>query len=97
MYEIFGGEYFLKFLDIFAGKSFSVPSHSELEDALMKADIYHRLDGLDVGEEYECVQVLGRRYEMSGDRVRGIYGRLSKSMGMLERVDQEVLKGSCSG
>ena len=85
IYEVFGSDYFIKFMDVFAGKSFSIPLHNELEEAVMKADIFYRLNGIKSKDEYDQVQALSRRYEVNSERVRLIYNRLSVSISKMDQ------------
>ena len=43
LYEVFGNQHLMRFLDLFAGTRFEVPSRDVILQALRDADIYARL------------------------------------------------------
>jgi hypothetical protein len=75
LYEVFGQEKLLKFLDIFSGTTVEVPSRALLEHAVRDTYIYVSIRKVEYngGARSEVIKTLARRYGISDDRVRSIY------------------------
>jgi hypothetical protein len=59
IYDVFGSEHFIKFLDVFAGTSVEVPSRNVIATVAMKAHIYVSLQN-----KSETVASLAKHYEL---------------------------------
>lgn len=70
LYEIFGKESFLKFMDVFAGTTLRVPSTKAVEDAMRDVGIYLGLREVALGSRAGAVKNLARRYSMTVGAVR---------------------------
>lgn len=70
LYEIFGRESFLKFMDIFAGTTVKVPAIKPVEDAMRDVGIYLRLRDLPLGSRAEAVRDLAVQHSISRGDVR---------------------------
>lgn len=75
LYEIFGQDNLLKFLDIFSGVNVQIPSRSALEHAVRDTYIFMSIKRLEncSASRAEMIKTLARRYSISDDRVRSIF------------------------
>lgn len=76
LYDIFGKERLLKFLDTFAGTTVQVPSKKVLELAIRDTYIYLTLNmSLKSGKKKksDVVKSLSERYDITGHEVLNIY------------------------
>src|SRR5262245_55180577 len=70
LYDIFGKELLIKFLDVFAGMQFRVPSREILERAVRDVDIYIRMSDV---RNSEVLEDLSTRHNISKDDVTRIF------------------------
>lgn len=70
LYDIFGEENLIKFLDAFAGNTIKVPSKREFNKAIQKVEIYSRLE---VKKNAPTIKELAQEYEVGVDYVRKSY------------------------
>lgn len=76
LYDIFGKENLLKFLDTFAGTTVEVPTKKVLEDAIRDTYVYLTLEkGLKSSnkKKSDVVKELSDRYDIEGREVLRIY------------------------
>ncbi len=76
LYDIFGKEALLKFLDTFAGTTVQIPSKKVLESAIRDTYIYLTLNSaLKSGKKKksDVVKLLAARYDITGPEVLNIY------------------------
>jgi hypothetical protein len=84
LYEVFGTEHFMRFLDLFAGTRIEVPSRDLILAALRDADIYARL-----AAHKDTVRGLATKYGVEEHRVADAYARVAALV--------EATKGHGSG
>ena len=80
LYDIFGKEVLIKFLDIFGGRTVKVPAREYLRRAARDVDIYIMLF-----YDEASVDTAARRYDLSQERVRKIFCKmqgLAQSLGV---------------
>ena len=70
--EVFGPEPLMRFLDLFAGTRFEVPSRDVILQALRDADIYARL-----AAHKDTVRGLATKYRVEEHRVADAYARVA--------------------
>ena len=77
LYDIFGKDKLLKFLDIFAGTTIEVPSKKVLESAIRDTYIYLSLENIRKGggnrKKSDVVKDLADRYSIESSEVLRIY------------------------
>lgn len=66
LYDVFGEENLMKFLDIFAGNTIKVPSKKKFASAIQKIDIYNRLEN----KNKPTIISLAQEYEVSEEYIR---------------------------
>lgn len=77
IFEVFGHEAGIKFLDIFGGSRLDVPGLDVLETCVRDIDIYMRLkDAADARERSRIIVHMARKYEIENRTVRRIEKRL---------------------
>lgn len=76
IFEIFGNEAAIKFLDIFAGNNVVVPSKDLVVKAVRDAHIYHELVVQETGDPHS----LARLYEIDFRTVNNIAARTSEAL-----------------
>jgi Mor family transcriptional regulator len=79
LYEVFGNEHLMLFLDLFAGTRFEVPSRDLILAALRDADIYVRL-----AANKDSVRSLATKYGLEEHRVADAYARVATIVGVSE-------------
>lgn len=67
--EVFGKEALIKFLDIFAGTTFRVPSREVLEHSVRDVDIYIQVKR----HGSDAFRGLCQRYDLTEDQVKSAY------------------------
>ena len=75
IYEIFGAEYTIKFLELFAGTVVTVPDRNCVEQAMMDMDIFLTLSEAAPDEQTVAVQRLALKYDRSADAINNRYKR----------------------
>lgn len=80
IYDIFGKEKLLKFLDIFAGTTVQVPTKKVLEDAIRDTYIYLGIENAKAKrkEKADVVRDLAKRYDIDNRDVHIIYEDMKK-------------------
>ncbi len=76
LYDIFGKEATIKFLQIFAGCTFKVPSVKKLRLLARDTTIYVRLERANKAQHELIVKNLADDYNLGEDRVRVIYAKM---------------------
>jgi hypothetical protein len=79
LYEVFGNEHLMLFLDLFAGTRFEVPSRDLILTALRDADIYARL-----AARKDTVGSLATKYGLEEHRVADAYARVATIVGVTQ-------------
>ena len=77
LYEVFGTEHLMRFLDLFAGTRVEVPSRDLILTALRDADIYAA-----VATHQDSVRGLARKYGVEDHRVADAYARVAAIVGV---------------
>ena len=77
LYEVFGPEQLMRFLDLFSGTRFEVPSRDVILQALRDADIYATL-----AAHKDTVRGLARKYRLEEHRVQDAYARVAAIVGV---------------
>ena len=72
LYEVFGNQHLMLFLDLFAGTRIEVPSRDLILTALRDADIYSTLTG-----HKDTVRGLATKYGVEEHRVADAYARVA--------------------
>ena len=73
LYEVFGTETLLEFLDIFGGVTVEVPSREILENAIRDTFIFFQLDTCEDSEKSDVEKDLSDRYGITKLQVKHIY------------------------
>ena len=84
LYEVFGTEHLMLFLDLFADTRFEVPSRDLILTALRDADIYARLAG-----NKDSVRGLATKYGVAEHQVADAYARVAALVGATGQADSE--------
>lgn len=85
VYDIFGPELAIRFLDVFSGCSFQVPSRKVIEGAARKASVFVDMCHLIQDQRYgkrESAERLVDKYGLSAAAIESIYDRY---MNMIDR------------
>ena len=80
LYEIFGKEAFLKFLDIFSGSTIVCPSRIVLEEAIRNVGIFLKLEEALEGSRNKLVKDLAIKYGITSGAVRKVYMDMEDSL-----------------
>ena len=73
LYDIFGREITIKFLDVFAGCKIRVPKFEVLEELARNTAIYVRIENVPNKKRSIIVKSIADEYELTEDRVRSLY------------------------
>jgi hypothetical protein len=76
LFEVFGSEHLMRFLDLFAGTRFEVPSRDLILAALRDAEIYAAL-----AAHTDTVRGLATKYGVEEHRVADSYARVAAMVG----------------
>jgi hypothetical protein len=77
LYEVFGDQHLMRFLDLFAGTRFEVPSRDLILTALRDADIYATL-----AVHKDTVRGLATKYGVKEHQVADAYARVAAIVGV---------------
>jgi hypothetical protein len=77
LYEVFGDQHLMRFLDLFAGTRFEVPSRDLILTAVRDADIYATL-----AAHKATVGGLATKYGLEEHRVSDAYARVAALVGV---------------
>ena len=80
LYDVFGREATIKFLDVFAGCSLRVPKINKLERLAMESSIYVRVERVTPRRRQVVIKALAEEYEVTDDRIRNIYHKTKKKL-----------------
>lgn len=80
LYEVFGRESTLKFLELFEGCSVRVPKLKRLERLAQQATVYVRIERATRGARPQIIHALSREYGISEDRIRTIHKRTKRKL-----------------
>src|SRR5215471_6879109 len=81
LYEVFGTEHLMRFLDLFAGTRVEVPSRDLILTALRDADIYANL-----AANKDSVRGLATKYGVAQHQVADAYARVAAIVGAPTRT-----------
>lgn len=84
LFEVFGKEKLLQFLDVFSGTTVKVPSQDALEHCMRDVVIYLRLYDLPPSHRPKAVRALARKYQTTSGDVRGTFVRIEKAFKELD-------------
>jgi hypothetical protein len=73
LYDIFGREETIKFLEVFAGCLLKVPRVERLEELARAVGILVRIDSVSEAQKPSIVKTLAEELDLTEDRVRRIY------------------------
>lgn len=80
LYDIFGREATIRFLEIFAGCRVKVPKLDKLETIARSTAIYVRVSQVSEKRKPSIIKALAEEYELTEDRIRSIYNRTKKHL-----------------
>lgn len=80
LYDVFGREHLIRFLEIFGGTTIKVPSEVELAQAARDVTIYCRLNEAPKEGQEEVVASLAKEYNLDEGVVSQIYSRMVRLM-----------------
>lgn len=80
LFAIFGKDAFLKFLDLFEGKTLKVPSMEAIERAMKDVIIYSHLKNADPPSKPKLVKLLARKLGLTAGDVRVAYAEMEALM-----------------
>lgn len=93
LYEVFGREKLLQFLEIFGGTTIKVPSEKDLIQAARDVAIYTRLHDAQPGHK-DPVDDLCHEYDLCSDEVYTIYREMAQLMDRYDLKKATVRRGS---
>ena len=73
LFDVFGRDAFLKFLDVFQGSTIEVPSRSKLEDAMRQVAIYLTLKRTTASQRPKAIKELAHRYNIPAGDIRDMF------------------------
>ena len=73
IYDIFGRETTIKFLELFAGCAIKVPRMEKLEKLARDTAIYVRIEQASPSQQAQLIHTLADEYDLTEDRVRRVY------------------------
>ncbi len=73
LYDIFGRENTIKFLEIFAGCNLYVPGVDKLEKLAKNSEIYIRIEQVSEQQKPSVITTIAEEMDISEDRVRTVY------------------------
>jgi hypothetical protein len=79
IYEVFGRDQLLKFLDIFSGLTFKVPTRELLEKYMRDVVVYLTLFKAPPTQRGRAIKALAKRYETTAGDIRSTFVRLEKA------------------
>ncbi len=80
IFDIFGREHFLRFLDIFQGQTIQVPASADLLRAFRDVRVYSRLSKVSGVKQACLVRELAEEYELSQGEVRAVYYEVEEAL-----------------
>jgi len=80
LYEVFGREHLIRFLEVFGGTTLKVPSEQDLAQAARDVSIYCRLSEAPRGSVGEVVGSLAKEYSIEEGVVEQIHAQMAKLM-----------------
>ncbi len=75
LYDIFGREATINFLEIFSGCTLKVPSVQKLEKLARDVTVYTRIERAPGNQKSAIVKALATDYELTEDRIRSLYAK----------------------
>ena len=101
LYEVFGEEHLLRFLDVFAGTIIEVPPPEVLERAVRDVTIYMRMKKSGPVGRGKVISALAEELLISEESVKQTYREVSKiieqDLGYKILLKQLKNKGACNG
>ncbi len=73
IYDIFGREGTIKFLELFAGCTVAVPPIETLQKLARNASVYIRLESSPPAQRAAIIRTIAEEYDLVEDRVRRVY------------------------
>lgn len=73
MFDIFGKDVFVKFLDIFSGTLIKVPTKDKLEDCMRQVVVFLELKRTPASKRPTATRELAKKYGMTAGEVRTIF------------------------
>jgi hypothetical protein len=84
LFEVFGKENLLQFLDIFAGTTIKVPPQEALEHCMRDVVIYLRLHTIPPSHRPKIVRAIAKKYQTTSGDVRSTFVRIEKAFKELD-------------
>lgn len=78
LFDVFGKDHFLKFLDLFAGTSVQVPTKNKLEEAVRQVGIYMEMKRVTSRRRPSVARQLAKKYGLTAGEVRMAFVELDK-------------------
>lgn len=88
VYDIFGKESFLKFLDLFSGTSVEVPEREKIEEGLRDVLLYMSLSRTPKAQRPKMVRKLAQETGLTAGEVRSRFVATEKSFSQLQLEPQ---------
>jgi hypothetical protein len=85
LYDVFGGEATIKFLQIFAGCSFTVPKQDVIKQALQDVEIYRSVSRLPTKD---TIEFLSQEYELPRKLILAAYKNVCHA---LDQEPEEIV------
>lgn len=76
IYDVFGPDHVLKFLDVFSGVTFKVPQVKILKDCVRDVSVYLVIDRTPAGSRGGIIKDLASKYDVSTGKIRRIYSSM---------------------
>ena len=80
LYDIFGREATIKFLELFSGCKLAVPKLEKLEKLSRNSVVYVRVEQASKRNKPAVIKDLAEEYEVTEDRIRSIYMKTKKKL-----------------
>ena len=80
LYEVFGREHLIRFLELFGGTTITVPNTEDLAQAVRDVSIYCRMSAAPKEQQSEVAASLSKEYSVDGTLVLRIYAQMTKLM-----------------
>jgi len=84
LFEVFGKEKLLQFLDIFSGTIIKVPPQDALEHCMRDVVIYLRLHDVPPSHRPRFVRTLAKKYQTTSGDIRATFVKIEKAFKELE-------------
>jgi hypothetical protein len=80
LYDIFGKNHFLKFMDIFAGTTIKCPSPAELSNAIRNVGIYLKIREAPTAQKADLARDFSKKYKVPLGQITRVYAEMEDRM-----------------